>query len=1033
MKTDSSLYLQEVYEKLKFQVGAGFYSLTDLDIQLGLSQIGWIEQARKLGADAIYFVGDYPAVLFFKLDNVLEADTQDYEAKIRELYLKVWNTSRVPLFFVALPFEVRVYSAYQKPIQNVIEWQAEDRWLGRVKDITRLLTELQTFSRSEVESGRIFQTQGRNFSSEDRVDQWLLQNLRQLRQKLVGNDSRKREHVHALIGRSIFIRYLEARDVLVKDYFDINPDRKYCRYVDVLDSKDDTYRLFQKLREDFNGDLFPLSDAEKGWVSQADLNLLGKFLAGSSMGEYPDLLFWAYRFDIIPIELISSIYEEFYHENGGEKDKGTHYTPTTLVDFVLSQCLTPERLDNGARVLDPACGSGIFLVEAFKRMVYRECQRRGIDVTELPHKELTRLLTEQIAGIDINQSAIQVAAFSLYLAFLDFRDPPDIRQNKKLPNLVYDPQQPAGGKSLFCANTFYPTHSEQAQLPNKPLLPFEDAQFDVIIGNPPWGQATGKDGQTAIEWCKAFDYPLGDQELSQCFIWRAQHLLKPGGEIGLLVSTGVLFKHAENSKAFRQKLLSTNQVRAVYNFAHVRQVFFRKQQKDAISPFAAIFFAPASPEKIERNRTAYIAAKQSTFVEQLQAVVIDKTDLHKIRQSELLAKDWLWKTYMWGGLADAELIDELKDVGQVLDDIITDCSRGFIDGSSPRKKSTQELGVDFELSVDAFQDMTNWAKLVVPIKHRALYRLGKPTIYQGPRLIIKRGISHSGNKLGEITARLAYKPFAFPSSLIGFRLDGLSIEKQQVLLGIVLSSLAKYYHFLTCSTWGFWRYEIHEEEHLSLPIRFPENLVLQQRILNAVRQITTQSGTPNLFDPTTPTWRFMQDELDEAIFDLYELSEPQRDLVRDLCQTTLEFFYEGTDSQAVKPPTVEWLEAYRDAFLETWIERLAPKGAELEAKIYAPHYGLLCGMAFELKEKGAALHQPAVTDDVEWQHWFKQLSTTLRKELTEGIYIDRVVKEVSASGMFLIKRAECRFWTKSQARQDAQELLTEVFKLEWQQ
>ena len=243
---------------------------------------------------------------------------------------------------------------------------------------------------------------------------------------------------------------------------------------------------------------------------------------------------------------------------------------------------------------------GIFLVEAFKRMVYRECQRYGIGVTQLSLKELTRLLTEKIVGIDINQSAIQVATFSLYLAFLDFRNPPDICQNKKLPKLIFNPQQPTGGKSLFSANTFYPTRFEKDKLPNKPLLPFEDAQFDVIIGNPPWGQATGKDGQTAIEWCKAFDYPVGDQELSQCFIWRAQHLLRPGGEIGLLVSTGVLFKYGENSKAFRQKWLSTNRLLSVYNFAHVRQVFFRKQRKDAVSPFAAIFFTPELPEKIKQ-------------------------------------------------------------------------------------------------------------------------------------------------------------------------------------------------------------------------------------------------------------------------------------------------------------------------------------------------------------------------------------------------------------------------------------------------
>ncbi|MGB8983483.1 MAG: N-6 DNA methylase [Anaerolineales bacterium] len=1033
MKTDAGSYLQEVYEKLEFQVGAGFYSLTRSRIQPGLNQISWVEQARKLGADAIFFVGDYPSVLFFKLDDNLETDTQEYEERIRTLYLQVWNTSRVPLFFVALPFEIRVYSAYQKPV-DASEWQSEARWLGKVQTISQVAKEWQDFSRAEIESGRIFQTREKSFHAEDRVDQWLFRNLRLLRQELIENDVRRQEYVHALIGRSIFVRYLEDREVLVQDYFDINPDRKCSRYVDVLESKEDTYRLFEKLREDFNGDLFPLSDAEKDWVSQSDLDLLGKFLAGRSMGEYPDLLFWAYKFNIIPIELISSIYEEFYHENGGEKDSGTHYTPTTLVDFVLSQCLTTKRLDHGVKVLDPACGSGIFLVEAFKRMVYRECQRRGLRrVIDLPLRDLTRLLTKQLVGIDVDQSAIQVAAFSLYLALLDFRDPPDIRKNKKLPRLIFNPQQPASGKSLFCANTFYPTRSEQKDLPGKPLLPFDNSQFDIIVGNPPWGQATGTNGQVAIEWCQAFDYPVGDQEWSQCFIWRAQHLLKSGGEIGLLVSTGVLFKHAENSKTFRKKWLSTNQIRAVYNFAHVRQVFFRKQKKEAISPFAAVLFAPASPQKIEQNQVAYIAVKQSTFVEQLQAVVIDKTDLHRIRQSELLARDWLWKTYMWGSLADADLIDELKDTEQILGDVVGEYSRGFKESGKPQDKHTKELGVEWELSVDAFQRNADFIELVTQLRSRKLHRLGKISVYQGPRLIIKRGISHGGNKSGEIRARLAHVPFAFPSSLIGFRLDGLSIEEQQTLLGIELSSLAKYYHFLTCSTWGFWRYEIHEEEHLYLPVRFAENSKLQKRILKAVHQVTTQSERLDLLDPVAPSWQSMQDELDAAIFDLYELSEPQRDLVRDLCQTTLEFFYNGADSRAVKPPTLKWLEAYRNAFLETWIERLASKGAQLETTIYAPQQSLLCGMAFELKELGSDTHSPTLTNVGEWQHWFGKLSTILQRELTKNIYVNKVVKEVNRSGMFIIKRAEQRFWTKSQARQDAQELLTEVFKLEWRQ
>lgn len=1056
-QTNSNKLLQQLYKKLDFETGVGFYRLPDAPPPSELTHKSWFEQARRLGADAVFFVGDFPTVLFFKCDENLAVDSEAIETYIHELYIKVWNTGRVALIFVALSGELRVYSAYQKPVKDLEAWQIKQRWLEQIKittQVTELAEQLLEFSRAEVESGHLFHTRKQAFKREHRVDQWLLKNLRLLRKQLEGKGANKRKHVHALIGRSIFIRYLEDRQVLVEEYFtdpQISQSDYHRCYTDVLRSKEDTYQLFDKLREDFNGDLFPLSEEERKIIQDDDIKLLRNFLLGQRMDEYPDLFFWAYQFDIIPIELISSIYEEFYHEHSEKEEGGTHYTPTPLVDFVLSECLTPARLQAGARVLDPACGSGIFLVEAFKRIVYYECQRRGFtNVTQLPREELTKLLTERITGIDLNKSAVQVAAFSLYLAFLDFREPRDIRQNKELPKLMYDPDQPDSGQSLFAADTFFLTPLEQQELQQRlatkkpykgrvdnermlklPVLPFQKTQFDVIVGNPPWGPDT----TIATRWCNVFGYPVGDRELSQCFIWRAQKLLKPGGEIGLLVSTGILFKHQDISKAFRQQWLQENRIRAIYNFAHVRHVFFRKQKKEAIAPFAAIFFAPTLPQDREntlQNKISYISIKQGAFIEQLQAVIIDKTDLRKVRQGDFIANDWLWKTYMWGGLRDVELIGELKSCYQPLSSFITEYSRGYKENGTPKNKPSQLLEVDFELDTKLFYKNTELPELITSIKHRLLHRLGKKEIYRGDRLLIKRGISRSGKKYGEIRARLAYETFAFKSSIIGFCLGDINKEKHKILLAILLSSLAKYYYFLTCSTWGFWHDEIHEEEYLSLPIHFPQSDKLKIRILKALEQITTKSDTPTLFDSKSPGWWKMQQELDEAIFELYELSKPQKDLVRDLCQVTLEFFYKGSNSQAAKPPTIKQLEAYRDAFLEIWNERLTSKGKELEVQIFIPRQGLLCGISFDLKDLGTAIVHKPVTDDAQWQHWFKRLSKTLRQEYSERIYIDRVIKELSSSSMFIIKRAERRFWTKSQARQDAQEFLTEVFKLEWQ-
>jgi len=1076
VRANAQDFLREAAARLDFRTGEGWYLLDDQHLQVDPAKMGWIRQARNLHAKAIFFVGDNPTVLFFQLDSEDVQGPERTEEDIRKLHLQVWNTSRIPVFFVALPGEIRVYSAYQQPERDLNKWARERRWLGRVREITEIAESLKEFSRPFVESGALFSRHTRDFNREHRVDQLLLRNLRLLRKHLEGESAEKREYAHALIGRSIFIRYLEDREVLVPEYFresDSSGERE--RYTDFLKSKEATYHLFYQLRRDFNGDLFPLSSEEEAAIKEADLHTLRDFLVGQSLGDQPDLFFWAYRFDIIPIELISNIYEEFYHEHGGAEDRGTHYTPTPLVEFILNQCLTLSRLDANARVLDPACGSGIFLVEAYKRIVYHEYRRRQLGDLGLPRDELERLLTQRIVGIDLNKSAVQVAAFSLYLAYLDFLRPRDIRQHKRLPNLIHESDREGTGGTLYYGNAFSPTVSEREEIKRRisrarysgrsddlrmseeDVWPIEDSQFDVIVGNPPWGSGSSSGVDLAVRWCEAFRYPVGDRELSQCFMWRAQRLLKPNGEVGLLVSTGVLFKHQEKSREFRKEWLMRNRIRAVYNFAHVRDLFFKKQKKEAIAPFAAIFFSPFQGpgmhesggvvmQDIVDNRILYVSVKRSALLEQLQAVIIDQTDMHQRRQTDFLANDWLWKTLMWGGDGDVELIGELKSLYPSLATLVSDYGIGYQEGGTPQRYSTDDLGVAREITTDDFSDERPIEQLLQPIEHRKIHRVRNTAVYEGPRLLIKRGVSRSGERYGEIHARLASAPFAFRHSIIGFRLDSLTEDDRQILLAIVRSSLAKYYHFLTCSTWGFWHFEIHEEEHLSLPILFPQvetsredrvgstDRELRERILTALDGLSsTSSQQPSLFDSHSGDLKTYQNALDEAIFDLYRLSQAQRDLVRDLCESTLEFFYEGTSANAMRVPDLTDLEEYRFAFVEIWRDILASKGKELEARIYLPTGGLLCGVSFELRDLGCAEENEPVTSDSEWKHWFARLGESLRHQYTSRIFIDRVLKEVTESSMLIIKRSHRRLWTRSQARQDAREFLGKIFLMELQQ
>ncbi len=114
------------------------------------------------------------------------------------------------------------------------------------------------------------------------------------------------------------------------------------------------------------------------------------------------------------VELISSIYEQFAHSVAGAAAgvQGLHYTSVNLVDLALDQVM--DDLQGTAKVLDPACGSGVFLVEAMRRLVWRRTRN------EANSRELVRdVLRNQIFGVDINTGALQVAAFSLYLATLE--------------------------------------------------------------------------------------------------------------------------------------------------------------------------------------------------------------------------------------------------------------------------------------------------------------------------------------------------------------------------------------------------------------------------------------------------------------------------------------------------------------------------------------------------------------------------------------------------------------------------------------
>jgi type I restriction-modification system DNA methylase subunit len=1084
VNSDSPL-LNAVYDHLGYRDGsllnASYEPSSPALLEEWLEKGDWLALAKDVGAEKLLFVNNDPVFVFYSFPK---------EPSVREqldVFRRVWCMSRPQCLFLAFPGELKVYSLKEPPARSEVEWKNRTP-LAVAKSVGDVLTQLRAYHRDRVESGRLFADE-RFGKLDQRADKRLILDLKAIRKSLRA-DGLDMKYAHSLIGHSIFIRYLEDRGVLKRAYFeaiashnirwqellvqdlekqDLSLNENVYFYHQVLLDREFTFALFKQLSEDFNGDMFPRDEQEEENTEAEHLISVRNFLLGNTDSQQ-SLFFWAYNFKIVPIDLISSIYEEFYH-NVNEDDNTTHYTPSVLVEHVLSNILTREVLNNVPTILDPACGSGIFLVEAFRRIVRHRVQHLHRPLTS---DELRLILRDQIRGVEINTEATRIAAFSLYLALLHYQEPPEILGNKRLPKLIYRDQNSETEDTysiLVSMNAFSLTSDESIQLklrleasqrfPRRSeleafyrsarLLPFKAKSFDIVIGNPPWGYANSsepdiqEEQKLAGKWCHAFDWTIGDKELSQAFVARIMSLVKPGGICGLLLSTGVFFKHHKKSKDFRKQWLENVAIEKVVNFIHVRHVFF-----NADSPFAFVLFR-AQPASLT-HLVEYWSVKKTKIVEKLRSVILDNTDIHHVRQHDLMNAEYLWKVYWWGGHRDALLINTLK-----LNPSIEQLSqeRGWPEpaqGYTPGSEDPSDWLKEYDhLPTESLHNYNKIGpKDLLPVPER-VHRRGTRYLYEGWRLLIKQGVSQAKGLNGRIEARLDNLRYSVNNSVHGVSLEEALDWERKVIVGILWSSLARYYYFMTASSWGTWHHQIHLEEAISLPIRLPEDTRIRGEIVNIVNQLQSWQDDSTNVDNTEiigGSVAQLERQLDNIVFDLYGLGEPDRDLIRDMCQYGLDFFYNHSKSIAasrlghspknhqgfardipVEREQQLGIEGYLHAFLQTWNRELEPDG-EFSWRIIRPDDVPMIAVVFTTQEPNTVLDEEQSESISEWNEVLAQCSEALLLPVEHRIYIDGMVRVVTDSDIIIIKRDEQRLWTRTAAREDAEATLLQAVLLQ---
>ena len=308
-------------------------------------------------------------------------------------------------------------------------------------------------------------------------------------------------------------------------------------------------------------------------------------------------------------------------------------------------------------------------------------------------------------------------------------------------------------------------------------------------------------------------------------------------------------------------------------------------------------------------------------------------------------------------------------------------------------------------------------------------RYGATGAYHGRRILVNESVYGSHSQKGTITAQYHENPFCFSRSIIGLKLTNQSVENYKTLLGVLWSSLARYYFFMTTTNWGVWNYKILVGELMDLPIDF-RNDGSGYKIIRAVDKLLNYQPTHKdllnrdgeFEDRIDETRRLLEDDLDNAVFEYYGMTEEQKDLVRDFCSITLPFFYEPYDSLGTMPLTEEdllWLQNnYIKVFIGKWKAYL-DDDSKMETVIHSDSSNSMIAIEFYPVDKADTSNLHFKRND-SWRSVMGRFSDTSHTcPNASQIIIDGVFHVVSNTAIIILKRNEKRFWTKSLAREDA--------------
>jgi hypothetical protein len=608
----------------------------------------------------------------FVIDNTAERFTQD---QLAQTHHDLWLHGVAPLVYIAWPTHIDVLSCARGPDF----WhEGQQRYspaaqLDIASKVDAALAK-RRFSARRLADGTFW---------EDPLNQSLSDHERAAHESLIRaviqTDKALDGEAHPVSRRllllTVLIKYLEDRGVFPGPGW-FGRFRKGARsFLDVLKGgePDEVSGLLEVLEKKFNGDVFCLPEGAR--LTKSELRSFARLVEARTLGEQRYL--WdLYSFAHLPVEVISHLYQRFVPGSTAV------YTPPFLASLLLDHAMPYGELTGRERVLDPSCGSGVFLVGAFRRLVNAWRAKHHWRTPDV--ETLKAILRNQIFGVELEPGAVDLTAFSLALAVCDSLQPNVIWSELRFDRLR--------GSNLREADFFDACLSSDGEQSG------QTAKFDFVVGNPPFESKFTEAAQRVNAAHAAQRGEVPDKQVAYLFLDQGLRMLEPHGRLCLIQPSGFLYNL--KSHGFRSGIAKTGRILAVLDFTSVRGLYEGADPKTV-----AVLAGDATNPSISHLtfRRTYRTAQRIGFE-------LDHYDRHRLSVDEVVADPKAARANLLGGGRLASVSARLRGMrtlAQFVEDRGWLMGEGFIEGRSGKQPGEHVTGLPFlptsALTTDGFR------------------------------------------------------------------------------------------------------------------------------------------------------------------------------------------------------------------------------------------------------------------------------------------------------------------------------------------